>query len=93
MSLKALQTVWSSQLPLLNDRVKSGWFSQLTHIQEATSEDIVHDASLLAKGFVVALLEAGLIDESGAHLLGTTLLSIQSEAVARLDHNQRTLVH
>ena len=93
MSLKALEDAWSSQLPLLTDRVRARWFDHLGGIQDAISEDIVHQGGLLAKGFIVALFEAELITESGAQLLGTTLRSIQDDALARLLRPKDSVLH
>ncbi|AHZ73560.1 hypothetical protein OU5_P0308 (plasmid) [Pseudomonas mandelii JR-1] len=84
MPLKALQAMWPIELPRLSERVQTSWFSQLNHIHGEKTEGGVRDAVLLAQGFVVALLEAELIEEPGAHLLGTTLLRVQNDAIARL---------
>ncbi|NWD58870.1 hypothetical protein HX878_29625 [Pseudomonas veronii] len=89
MPLNALPDEWGTQVPLLSERVKESWIAQLNYIHDATSQDMAHDAGLLAKGFVVALHEAELIDEAGAHMLGTALVNIQNEAVARLTNNQK----
>ena len=84
MSIQALRAVWGTQFPLLSERVRASLFSQLAHIQDATTEAAVNEAVFLAKGFIVALLEAELTDEQGMHLLGTSLLRVESEALARI---------
>ncbi|MGO4801148.1 hypothetical protein ACEN2T_17860 [Pseudomonas sp. W22_MBD1_FP4] len=88
MPLNAMQEGWGNQVPLLSERVKASWIDQLNYIRDATSEDMVHEAGLLAKGFVVGLHEAELIDEAGAKMLGTALVTIQKVAVTRLTQNQ-----
>ena len=44
----------------------------------------MNEAGLLAKGFAVALAEAELTDMEGLGLLGTTLMDIQEDALARI---------
>ena len=84
MKYDELQHTWDSTFPKLSERVKANWFAQLNCIQKATAEVEVNEAGLLAKGFAVALAEAELTDMEGLGLLGTTLMDIQEDALARI---------
>lgn len=84
MKSDELKSTWGITFPKLSERIKSNWFSQLNHIQNAATEAEVNEAGLLAKGFAVALAEAELTDMEGLGLLGTTLMGIQEGALARI---------
>lgn len=84
MTIAGYKFVWEAQLPNLSERIKENFYAQATAVANAKTELAITEAALVAKGYVVGLLDAEAVNETGASILGGALEHIETEAKARL---------
>lgn len=84
MTIDGFKVVWEAKLPQLSERIKAHWYSQLSAVAAGETEAAVTEAALIAKGYVIGLLDTEVVDEAGAGLLGGFLVRIETDAKARL---------
>lgn len=84
MSIEGFKVMWEAQLPQLSARIKKNWHNQLSAIANSSTPVAASEATFIAKGYVLGLLDSDVVDEAGAGLLGGFLVRIEQDALARL---------
>ncbi len=84
MTITGYKIVWENQLPNLSERIKANWYAQVNSVATAETESAITEAALIAKGYVLGILDAEGVDEAEAGILGGILVHIENEAKARV---------
>lgn len=84
MGIEGFKATWEAQIPELSDRIKANWYRQLAAVSASPTPAAATEAALIAKGYLVGLLDAEAIDEPAASLLGGHLVHIEQDVMARL---------
>ena len=82
--IEGFTVMWEIQFPQLSKRIKTSWYSQLSAGATSETPAAACEAAYIAKGYVIGLLDAEVIDEAAAGELGTYLIRIEQDAMARL---------
>lgn len=84
MGIEGFKVMWEAKLPQLSERIKTSWYNQLSAVATSETPAAVSEAAFIAKGYLVGLLDAEVVDEAGAGLLGSYLVRIEQDAMTRL---------
>lgn len=83
-NIEGFREMWETQLPQLSERIKTSWYNQLSAVAASETPAAASEAASIAKGYVIGLLDAEVVDEGAAGVLGTYLVRIEQDAMARL---------
>lgn len=71
----------------MSERIKANFYANVKQVATAATENAIHEAALVTKGYVVGLLDAEALNQDEAGILAGMLVHIENEAKAKLSNS------